>query len=91
MLTVLATAVAAAIIGGAVLRMRYRHRYREPNRSCLAPNRSRGRNVFCQNATPRGGYCSIHHAQHSRDNRAIDAAGVLAAVIIAASIWLQTR
>lgn len=91
MLIVFAVLVAIAVVGGAVLRARYRHTRREPARSCLAPNRSRGRNVYCQNPTPRGGYCSIHHDQHSRDNGMVISASLFAAIVVAVSIWLQAQ
>lgn len=88
----LAIVLAVALVGFTLLRTRYRHTRREPARSCLAPNRSRGRNQFCQKSTPRGGYCSVHYNQHSWDNSAVGFAIFLGvAFIVVASIMQSQR
>lgn len=88
----IAIAIAAAIVLplGAWIRYRHRERHRMPARSCLAPNRSRGRNAFCQNPTPRGGYCSTHHDQSTRDRNSPITAGVAGAMLIAGAVLAVT-
>ena len=71
MLVLIVAAAAVAFAGSAYLNARFRHAYREPALSCLAPNRSRGPNRLCQKPTPRGGYCSTHHDQRRRDDGAV--------------------
>lgn len=91
MIVVAVVLVVVLLTGGVVLRTRYRHAKREPARSCLAPNRSRGRNKFCQNPTPRGGYCSVHHNQHTLDNGAITASIALGVVAVVVAAVLQAQ
>ncbi|GAB2975927.1 hypothetical protein [Frigoribacterium salinisoli] len=73
-----------------VRRKNYRRVHHEPARSCLAPNRSRTRNYYCQNATPRGGYCRIHHNQRSFDEQAVWTAGFAGLMVVAGGVVLQT-
>lgn len=87
MLVLIVAATAVAFAGSAYLTARFRHAYREPALSCRAPNRSRGPNRLCQNPTPRGGYCSIHHDQHRRDDGAVWGAGAIAVFVIALAVW----
>jgi hypothetical protein len=83
------TLIALILIGLAILRTNYRHAHRMPALSCLAPNRSTRQNYFCQNATPRGGYCHIHHNQASLDNAAPWMAGFLGICTIGAATYFQ--
>ena len=82
--------VGVVLVVAMVRRKNYRRAHHEPARSCMAPNRSRTRNYYCQNATPRGGYCRIHHNQRCFDEQAVWTAGFLGLVVIAVGVVLQT-
>jgi len=86
LLITIAVATAVVLPLSAWLRYSYRERHSLPARSCLAPNRSRGRNAFCQNPTPRGGYCSTHHDQSTRDRNSPITAGVAGIVLIVGAV-----
>ena len=79
------------LIGLAILRTNFRTRHRLPARSCLAPNRASRQNYFCQNPTPRGGYCHIHHNQLSIDRAAPWVAGFVGVVTIGIATYLQSN
>ena len=49
----------------------------------------RRRNYYCQNATPRGGYCRIHHNQRAFDAGAVDTAVVGAVVLVVLAVVVQ--
>ncbi|PZE90775.1 hypothetical protein DEJ00_08440 [Curtobacterium sp. MCLR17_039] len=91
MLVLIVAAAAVAFAGSAYLNARFRHAYREPALSCLAPNRSRGPNRLCQKPTPRGGYCSTHHDQRRRDDGAVWGAGAIGVLAIAVAVWYSLQ
>ena len=85
----IAVLIGIGLVVWMVLRKDYRRKHHEPARSCLAPNRSRSRNYYCQNATPRGGYCRIHHNQRAFDADAVNTAVVGAVVLVVLAVVVQ--
>lgn len=90
MIVGIAVLFAVGLVVWMIRRKNYRRNHHEPARSCLAPNRSRTRNYYCQNATPQGGYCRIHHNQRSFDEQAVWTAGFLGVVAVVVAVVLQT-
>jgi len=82
---------ALILVSLAILRTDFRTKHRLPARSCLAPNRASRQNYFCQNPTPRGGYCHIHHNQPSLDRAAPWVAGIVGVVAIGVATYFQSN
>ena len=89
MIVGIAVLVGVVLVVAMVRRKNYRRAHHEPARSCMAPNRSRTRNYYCQNATPRGGYCRIHHNQRAFDAGAVNTAVVGAVVLVVLAVVVQ--